>query len=139
MFNLNFVPNRSLLFSGRKKKKNKLKKNLCLKLNWYVNKNFISFSDGHNYKAQFLFPLYMIMISCMHCVHEHLKTFFEGHLVAQSGVWLWLRSDLTAHEFEPRVRICADNSEPGACFRFCASPLLMLCLSLSVSLSLSQK
>ena len=48
--------------------------------------------------------------------------------------------DLTVCEFEPRVRLCADSSEPGACFGFCVSispslpapPLLMLCLSLAV-------
>ena len=45
--------------------------------------------------------------------------------------------DLTVREFEPCVRLCADSSEPGACFRFCVSlslsdpPLFMLCLSLS--------
>ena len=45
--------------------------------------------------------------------------------------------DLAICEFEPRVTLCADSSEPGACFRFCVS----LCLSLpsSHSLSLSQK
>ena len=38
-------------------------------------------------------------------------------------------------EFEPHVGLCADSSEPGACFTFCvslslsASPLLTLCLS----------
>ena len=32
--------------------------------------------------------------------------------------------DLTVREFEPRVGLCADSSEPGACFRFC------VCLSL---------
>ena len=26
--------------------------------------------------------------------------------------------DLTAREFEPRVGLCADSSEPGACFGF---------------------
>ena len=36
--------------------------------------------------------------------------------------------------FEPRIRLCADSSEPGACFGFCLS----LSLSLSVSLSLSR-
>ena len=47
--------------------------------------------------------------------------------------------DLAVHGFESRVRLCADSSEPGACFRFCIS--LALCpspahaLSLSVSLS----
>ena len=41
--------------------------------------------------------------------------------------------DLTVCEFEPCVGLCADSSEPGACFGFCVS------LSLSLSLSLSQK
>ena len=45
--------------------------------------------------------------------------------------------DLTVHEFEPRVGLCANSSEPEACFRFCVSlsapPLLMLSLSLSPS------
>ena len=27
--------------------------------------------------------------------------------------------DLAVREFEPRVRLCADGSKPGACFRFC--------------------
>ena len=45
--------------------------------------------------------------------------------------------DLTVRELEPRVRLWADGSEPGACFRFCVSlslsapPPFMLCLSLS--------
>ena len=45
--------------------------------------------------------------------------------------------DLTVHEFEPRVRLCADSSGPGACFRFCVS--LSLCPSPAHTLSLSQK
>ena len=48
--------------------------------------------------------------------------------------------DLVVHEFKPCVRLCADSSEPGACFGFCVS--LSLCLSpthaLSLSLSLSK-
>ena len=45
--------------------------------------------------------------------------------------------DLTVREFEPRIRLCADSSEPGACFGFCVSlslsapPLFMLSLSVS--------
>ena len=39
------------------------------------------------------------------------------------------------HEFELLVGICADSSEPGACFRLClalsAPPLLVLSLYLS--------
>ena len=29
--------------------------------------------------------------------------------------------DLTVCGFEPRVGLCADSSEPGACFGFCVS------------------
>ena len=47
----------------------------------------------------------------------------------------WLSLYLTAHEFEPRVRLWADGSEPGACFRFCVS--LSLCPSPVHALSLS--
>ena len=32
--------------------------------------------------------------------------------------------DLAVREFEPRVGLWADGSEPGACFRFCVSPSL---------------
>ena len=45
--------------------------------------------------------------------------------------------DLAVREFEPRVRLWADGSEPGACFRFCVS--LSLCPSPVHALSLSQK
>ena len=47
--------------------------------------------------------------------------------------------DLTVGEFEPHVGLCADSSEPGACFGFCI--FLSLCPSSthSLSLSLSQK
>ena len=45
--------------------------------------------------------------------------------------------DLMVCEFEPHVRLCADSSEPGACFRFCVS--LSLPLPGSCSVSLSQK
>ena len=44
--------------------------------------------------------------------------------------------DLTVCGFEPRVGLCADGSEPGACFRFCVS--LSLCPSSARTLSLSK-
>ena len=48
--------------------------------------------------------------------------------------------DVTVCEFEPRVGLCADSSEPGACFRFCVSLLSAFpLLSLSLSLSLCPK
>ena len=46
-------------------------------------------------------------------------------------------------EFEPRIGLCTDSSEPGDCFRFCVTlslyplPAHTLSLSLSISLSLS--
>ena len=43
--------------------------------------------------------------------------------------------DLAVREFEPRVRLWTDGSEPGACFRFCVS--LSLCPSPVHVLSLS--
>ena len=53
--------------------------------------------------------------------------------------WLSVRlqpgHDLVVREFEPRVRLWADGSEPGACFRFCVS--LSLCPSPVHALSLS--
>ena len=52
-----------------------------------------------------------------------------GHLSGSVG---WTSDfgsgyDLTVRELEPRVGLCADSSEPGACFGFCVS------LSLSLS------
>ena len=46
--------------------------------------------------------------------------------------------DLTVHELEPRVRLCADSSEPGVCFGFCVSSLSAPLHSLSLSLPLSK-
>ena len=43
--------------------------------------------------------------------------------------------DLTVRGFEPRVGLCADSSEPGACFTFCVS--LSLCPSPAHAVSLS--
>ena len=47
--------------------------------------------------------------------------------------------DLAVREFEPRVGLWADSSEPGACFRFCVSLSLPLPRSCSVSLCLKNK
>ena len=76
-----------------------------------------------------------------------------GAWEAQSGQHLTLDCgsgrDLTVHGFEPRVRLCANSSEPGIGFGFCVSlslslslcpspaHALSLCLSGSVSVSLS--
>ena len=51
------------------------------------------------------------------------------------NVQLRLRSRSHPSEFEPRVRLCADSSKPGACFGSCVS--LSLCYSPAFSFSLS--
>ena len=65
----------------------------------------------------------------------------KKHVLGAPG-WLSQLSSghsLAVREFEARDGLCADSSEPGACFGFCvclslsAPPLLALCLSLSLS------
>ena len=46
--------------------------------------------------------------------------------------------DLMIYEFEPRVGLWADGSEPGACFRFCVSVSLCPAPVHAVSLSVSK-
>ena len=56
-------------------------------------------------------------------------------LIPKCGLWFRSGHDLSGREFEPHVGLCADSSEPGACFGFCVSlslsgpPPLVLCLS----------
>ena len=57
-----------------------------------------------------------------------IKIHALGHLGGSVG---WASNfgsghDLAVREFEPRVGLCADSSEPGACFRFCVSLSLSL-------------
>ena len=47
--------------------------------------------------------------------------------------------DLAVRELEPRVGLCADSSEAGACFGFCVSLSLPPSAAHSVSPSLSLK
>ena len=68
--------------------------------------------------------------------HQHLKGHFRGTWVAQSiESDLGSGHDLAVHEFKPSNGLCADSSEPGACFRFCVS--LSFCPSPAHILSLS--
>ena len=73
--------------------------------------------------------------------HWYWKYHVLGHLAGSVG-WASDYSsghDLMVCEFEPRVRLCADSPEPGACLGFCVS--LSLCYSPAciLSLCLSQK
>ena len=61
------------------------------------------------------------------------RKLMRGAWVAQSD--FGSGHDLAVCEFEPRIWLCADSSEPGACFRFCVS--LSLCPSPAHALSLS--
>ena len=63
-----------------------------------------------------------------------------GTWVAQSVEHLTLAQvmhDLAVRGFEPRIGLCTDSLEPGACFGFCVS--LSLCSSSAHILSLFQK
>ena len=52
------------------------------------------------------------------------KTHFVEHLGGSVGCMSDLGSghDLAVCEFKPHVGLCADSSEPGACFGFCVPP-----------------
>ena len=67
------------------------------------------------------------------CIYFFTKTSFRGTWGAQA------MHDLTAGGFEPRVVLCADSSEPGACFTFCVSPFLCPSPACTLSLSLKKK
>ena len=73
-----------------------------------------------------------------------LKITLRGTWVAQLVKCL---TSAQVRGFKSRVGLCADSSEPGACFRFCVSPslcpspahALSLCLSLSQKINKHQK
>ena len=84
--------------------------------------------------------IFYIYDSMSYTVWGHMwKHTCEGHLGGSVG---WTPNfgsghDLTVCGFKPRVRLCADSSDPGACFGFCVS--LSLCPSPSCTLSLKNK
>ena len=65
---------------------------------------------------------------------QHWGTWVAQSVVSDFGSG----HDLPVRGFEPHIGLCADCSEPGACFGFCASlplgPFLARALSLSLSL-----
>ena len=63
------------------------------------------------------------MSSCLLWLLWELKEKNQGRLGGSVG---WVSDsgsghDLTVREFKPCVGLCADSSEPGACFGFCVS------------------
>ena len=88
----------------------------------------------------FTSPIHTFSLSLSLKNKIHINFFKEsqcwGAWVAQSlSVRLQPGHDLAVREFEPRVGLWADGSEPGARFRFCVS--LSLCPSPVHALSLS--
>ena len=66
-------------------------------------------------------------------LNKEFKKILRGAWVPHSVKRLNLAQVMiSVFEFEPRVGLCADSSEPGACFGFCLLSLplpLVLCLS----------
>ena len=78
------------------------------------------------------------------CKTKQKKYFsFRGTWVAQLVKHLTLGfssgHDFVVREFEPGIGLCADSSEPGACFGFCVSLSLYPFPAHTLSVSLSQK
>ena len=70
-----------------------------------------------------------------HIFFKNLKKYGAPGWRSRLSIRLQPGHDLAVREFEPRVGLWADGSEPGACFRFCVS--LSLCPSPVHALSLS--
>ena len=78
--------------------------------------------------------------------NRYMKRCWRGSWVGQSVEHSTLDfssgRDLTVREFKPRIRLCADSSDPGACLGFCVSLSLSApphTCAQSLSLSLSKK
>ena len=79
----------------------------------------------------------LLVLACLHLLPHPLNTLRVGAPGWRSRLSVQLQPghDLAVREFEPRVGLWADGSEPGACFRFCVS--LSVCPSPVHALSLS--
>ena len=102
-------------------------------------------------------PVCYVYLSCFLCIEitnmitsidlHHLplsSVLLKSYLGCLGGSGSWVSDfdsghNLMVHDFESRVGLCADSSEPKACFRFCASlslfpsPARALFLSLFLS------
>ena len=96
-----------------------------------------SFTCFHHFSPK---PILKTWCSRIHC-STPMRCCFKRPIHGAPGwrsrlsVRLQPGHDHSVREFEPRVRLWADGSEPGACFRFCVS--LSLCPSPVHALSLS--
>ena len=79
---------------------------------WKCPARGIFFSQDNNLKAK---------DTRNSCELSKIMNFGAPGWLSRLSVRLQLRSRSHIREFEPRVRLWADGSEPGACFRFCVS------------------
>ena len=86
--------------------------------------------------------IFTLLLDILLLKYSDIKlTILKSHNIGAPGwrsrlsVRLQPGHDLAVCEFKPRVRLWADGSEPGPCFRFCVS--LSLCPSPVHALSLS--
>ena len=77
------------------------------------------------------FIIYLKRVS----VYRNFRVWGAPGWLSQLSVNFNSGHDVAIHEFEPCIWLCADNSEPRACFGFCVS--LSLCPSPAHTLSLS--
>ena len=94
------------------------------------------------YPSRSCMPFYKIRVAkSLPRSFSFLKSGFLGCLGGSVGSASDFSSghDLADREFESRIRLCADSSEPGVCFGFCVSLSLCLSPTHALSLSISQK
>ena len=100
---------------------------------------------GHSYfLSELLYHAsYLKIVQCEETTSVHLRSDrLWGAWVAQLVMCLTLAQVMICG-FKPCDELCADSSEPGACFRFCVSlsvyPSPIHALALSLSLPLKNK
>ena len=78
--------------------------------------------------------MFKIVFKCLfsQSMEDYLQDYLENKKEGRLG---GSGHDLAVREFEPRIGLCDDSSEPGACFRFCVSLSLTLPCSCSLSVS----
>ena len=79
-------------------------------------------------------------IALLDVYSKNAKIQIQGHFGGSVGKASGFSSghDLVVCEFKPSVGLCADSSEPGACFRFCVSPSLCPSHAHALSVCVSQ-
>ena len=96
---------------------------------WNIDKQIVVYSNNviHIDEKEWKQPaaIKWMNLGLLGCSVGWASNFSSGH-------------DLTVHEFEPCIRLCADSSEPGAYFRFCVS-LCPFTLPLIITHTLSLK